>query len=102
MNHDGALLVALHHDFDQNRFVAPPATTADGYGGFLASQIGKPDVLVLVAERGDEVVGYAYAGIEGTDDMVLRGPAGVVYDMVAASGFRRTMIEMTREALKAP
>jgi ribosomal protein S18 acetylase RimI-like enzyme len=28
------------------------------------------------------VVGYAYAGIEGNDYMALRGPAGVLYDLV--------------------
>lgn len=85
----GALLVALHHDFDADRFMASSPQTADGYAGFLVGQLQKPDILVLVADRGGRVVGYAYAGVEGTDYMALRGPAGVVYDLVVDPGCRR-------------
>ena len=94
------------------------------------------------AELDGDVIGYTYAGVEGWDYMALRGPAGVLYDIVvdparrsqgvgrqlleatlallaergaprvvlstaeqnepaqrlfASAGFRRTMIEMTRE-----
>jgi len=138
----GALLVRTHHDFDPQRFLAATERTADGYASFLGSQLREPDVIVLVAEAHGEVLGYTYAGIEGTDYMSLRGPAGVLYDIVvdpahrghgvgrllldatlaalatrgaprvvlssaernepaqrlfARAGFRRTMIEMTRE-----
>lgn len=138
----GALLVRLHHDFDPQRFIAARARTEHGYADFLGTQLDRPDVLVLVADRGGEVAGYTYAGIEGHDYMALRGPAGVLYDIVvdpahrgrgigqllldatlaalgsrgvprvvlstaernepaqrlfARAGFRRTMIEMTRE-----
>ena len=143
----GALLVKLHHGFDADRFLASGPETARGYGGYLASQIGREDVLVLVAADGDGVWGYVYGALEGADWMALRGPAGVVYDLVvdpgrrreglgrrlldealslleqrgaprvvlstaeqntaaqslfAAIGFRRTMIEMTRESGQAP
>jgi len=139
----GALLVQLHHDFDPQRFIAATPRTERGYGSFLASQIGEPSIVVLVAELEGAVVGYTYAGVEGVDYMSLRGPAGVLYDIVvdpthrgrgvgrllldatlaalashgaprvvlstaernenaqrlfARAGFRRTMIEMTREA----
>lgn len=138
----GALLVRTHHDFDPLRFLAPSAGTPSGYASFLGSQLGEPDVMVLVAERDGEIVGYTYSGIEGVDYMALRGPAGVLYDIAvdpayrehgvgrklldatiaalgergaprvvlstaeqnapaqrlfARAGFRRTMIEMTRE-----
>jgi ribosomal protein S18 acetylase RimI-like enzyme len=138
----GALLVQTHHDFDQKRFLAPTAGTARGYGSYLGTQLDEPNVIVLVAERDGKVIGYTYAGIEGTDYMSLRGPAGVLYDIVVDpehrgqgiggmlldatlakfrdagapravlstaernepaqrlfehAGFRRTMIEMTRE-----
>jgi ribosomal protein S18 acetylase RimI-like enzyme len=137
-----ALLVRLHHDFDPQRFVAASPQTERGYGGYLVSQLGRPGVVVLVAERGGEVLGYTYAGVEGPDYMALRGPAGALHDIVvdpahrgqgvgrllleatvaalvergaprvvlstaertasaqrlfAAAGFRRTMVEMTRE-----
>ena len=139
----GALLVRTHHDFDPARFIAATTHTADGYGAFLGTQLTKPNVTILVADQGGEVVGYTYAGAEGFDYMSLRGPAGVVYDILVdpahrergigrllldatlarlesqgvprivlstaeqnepaqrlftRAGFRRTMIEMTREA----
>ena len=138
----GALLVRQHHDFDPARFLAPSPQTEQGYARFLQTQLAKPGVVVLVAERDGQVLGYAYAGLEGTDYMSLRGPAGALYDIVvdpaqrgqgvgrmlldatlaaldalgaprvllstaeqndvaqrlfAGAGFRRTMIEMTRE-----
>ena len=138
----GALLVRLHHDFDPQRFLPATSRTEYGYASFLGSQLAEHDVIVLVAEREGAVVGYTYAGVEGTDYMSLRGPAGILYDIVvdpahrghgvgrllldatiaalesrgaprvllstaerneaaqrlfARAGFRRTMIEMTRE-----
>jgi ribosomal protein S18 acetylase RimI-like enzyme len=138
----GALLVRMHHDFDPERFLAATAETEHGYASFLGTQLEKPKVVVLVAERDGVVLGYTYAGLEGRDYMSLRGPAGVLYDIVvdpahrgqgvgrrlldgtlavlaargahrvvlstaerneaaqrlfARAGFRRTMIEMTRE-----
>ena len=138
----GALLVRLHHDFDPQRFIPATPRTEQGYGSFLGTQLEVPDVIVLVAERDGEVLGYSYAGLEGFDYMALRAPAGALYDIVvdpahrghgvgrmlldatlaaladrgaprvvlstaernepaqrlfARAGFRRTMIEMTRE-----
>jgi ribosomal protein S18 acetylase RimI-like enzyme len=97
---------------------------------------------VLVADDLGDVVGYAYATVEEYDYMTLRGPAGVIQDLIvdpefrgreigrqllsailaaltgagasqvvlstadrneaaqalcASAGFRRTMLEMTRE-----
>jgi ribosomal protein S18 acetylase RimI-like enzyme len=138
----GALLVRVHHGFDPQRFIAATPQTEQGYASFLGTQLAKPNVLVLVAEQDGAVLGYTYAGVEGYDYMSLRGPAGVLYDIVvepahrgrgigrllldaalaaleargaqqavlstavqnetaqrlfARAGFRRTMIEMTRE-----
>jgi ribosomal protein S18 acetylase RimI-like enzyme len=138
----GALLVRIHHDFDPERFIAATPRTERGYASYLGTQLDLPDVVVLVAERAGRVLGYAYAGVEGADYMSLRGPAGVLYDIVvdpahrgegagrmlldavlaalaargaprvvlstaernesaqrmfARAGFRRTMVEMTRE-----
>jgi ribosomal protein S18 acetylase RimI-like enzyme len=138
----GAMLVAIHHEFDPLRFLPATPHMEDAYAAFLGRQLLVPEAIVLVAERSGEVLGYAYAGVEGSDYMALRGPAGVVYDllvslehrrqgigrmlldravdelaskgaprvvlstadknaiaqeMFARAGFRRTMIEMTRE-----
>ena len=138
----GALLVRTHHDFDPARFMPATPRTERGYGSFLTSPLAASDAVVLVADREGEVIGYTYAGLEGFDYMSLRGPAGVLHDIVvdpahrgggvgrllldstlaalrergarqvvlstaernaaaqrlfARAGFRRTMIEMTRE-----
>lgn len=137
----GALLVAGHHDFDPLRFLAARPGTPEGYASFISTQLEDPDKAVLVADDGG-VIGYAYAAVEGYDYMALRGPAGVLHDVIvdpehrgrgvgrllldaaleffrsrgvprvvlwtaerneaaqrlfASAGFRRTMIEMTRE-----
>lgn len=84
----GALLVRTHHDFDAKRFIAATAGTEHGYASFLGSQLKEPNIMVLVAEREGEVVGYAYMGVEGYDYMVLRGPAGVLYDLVVDTAHR--------------
>jgi ribosomal protein S18 acetylase RimI-like enzyme len=141
----GALLVRTHYEFDPKRFIAATNRTERGYASYLGTQLNEPNVVVLVAERGECVVGYTYAGVEGMDYMALRGPAGAIYDVVVdpdhrgrgigrllldatialleergvprlvlstaeknegaqrlfeRAGFRRTMIEMTRESTR--
>jgi ribosomal protein S18 acetylase RimI-like enzyme len=138
----GASLVAEHHAFDAQRFLAPLPDIEQRYAEFIGRQLDKTDVVVLVAERDGSVLGYTYAGLEGPDFMALRGPAGAIYDIIVderarrqgvasalleaafaalsakgaprvvlstaqkngsaqslfeRAGFRRTMIEMTRE-----
>lgn len=138
----GASLVQLHHNFDRQRFIPPSPGTERGYGSYIGTQLGEPSVVVMVAERDGRVIGYTYAGLEEHDWMSLRGPAGVLYDIIVdpaargggagrallegtvaelkkrgaprvvlltaernaaahklfeSAGFRRTMIEMTRE-----
>jgi ribosomal protein S18 acetylase RimI-like enzyme len=85
----GALLVAVHHAFDPERFMAPTADTPRGYAGWLGGQLGRPGVVVLAAEADGAVVGYAYGGLEDTDYMALRGPAGALYDLVVDPARRR-------------
>ena len=63
----GALLVRMHHDFDPERFIAATPQTEHGYASFLGPELEEPNVVVLVAERDGEVLGYTYAGVEGRD-----------------------------------
>jgi ribosomal protein S18 acetylase RimI-like enzyme len=100
----GAMLVTEHHRFDPKRFIAPLPQLAERYGQFLAARIDKPEMVVLVAVRGGDVVGYSYAGMEGNDYMALRGPAGVIYDLVVDPAERRkgigsALMDATFEAL---
>jgi len=138
----GAVLVAEHYRFDPKRFLAPSDRTPERYAAFLGSQLDDADSIVLAAEDAGTVIGYAYGTVEDYDYMSLRGPAGILQDIVvdpaqrgrgvgrrlldatlarlkergvprvvlstaegnataqnffARAGFRRTMIEMTRE-----
>jgi ribosomal protein S18 acetylase RimI-like enzyme len=138
----GALLVEAHYAFDARRFLAATSGTKDAYASFLGSQLDAPDAAIFVAEESSEMIGYAYAAVESYDYMALRGPSGVLHDLIvdpqcrgrgigrllveaslaylqsrglsqvvlsaaerneaaqrlfASFGFRRTMIEMTRE-----
>ena len=85
----GALLVRTHHDFDPERFIPAGPQTEERYASFLGTQLADPNVIVLVAESDGDVLGYTYAGVEGYDYMSLRGPAGVLYDIVVDPAHRR-------------
>ena len=102
----GALLVREHHEFDPQRFLPATSGTAKGYGSFLGSQLREPNIIVLVAEREGAVAGYTYSGLEGIDYMSLRGPAGVLYDIVVdpehrRQGIGRILLDATLNTLKA-
>src|SRR4051794_6962577 len=85
----GALLVNVHHNFDPDRFIAATRDTEQSYGDFLMQELSRSDKFVFVAEEAGMVLAYAYAGVEGNDYMALRGPAGVVYDLVVDPTHRR-------------
>jgi ribosomal protein S18 acetylase RimI-like enzyme len=102
----GALLVRMHHDLDPERFIAAAPATEHAYASFIETQLEEPNVIVLVAVRQGEVLGYTYAGMEGSDYMSLRGPAGVLYDIVVdpahrGRGVGRTLLDATLAALES-
>jgi ribosomal protein S18 acetylase RimI-like enzyme len=102
----GALLVEAHHALDPAALPAPATCTAADYAAFLEGRLADPDALVLVAHDREDVVGYAYAEIEGTDHMALRGPAGVLHDLIVDPAHRgravgRLLLEAALEALAA-
>ena len=101
----GALLVETHHAFDAQRFLAVRPRTPTDYASFLAKQLERPDVVVLVADIRGDVIGYAFAAVEGYDYMSLRGPAGVLHDIMIDPGSRsrgvgRLLLQATLTALK--
>ena len=102
----GALLVRTHHDFDPRRFIAATPQTEHRYASFLGTQLDEPNIVILVAVRDREVLGYTYAGVEGPDYMSLRGPAGALYDIVVdpahrGHGVGRTLLDATLVMLEA-
>ena len=102
----GALLVEEHHAFDTRRFLPTRDRTPADYAAFLVRQIADPAVIVLVADDHGDVIGYSYATVEGYDYMSLRGPAGVIQDVIVDPGFRgrgvgRMLLEATLAELAA-
>ena len=102
----GAVLVRTHHELDRKRFLAATPQTEHGYASFLGSQLGDEAVILLVAESEGEVVGYSYSGIEGRDYMSLRGPAGVLHDLVVddrhrGRGIGQALLDATLQAIEA-
>jgi ribosomal protein S18 acetylase RimI-like enzyme len=102
----GALLIEEHHAFDPRRFLAARVRTPADYASFLGTQLDDPDIAVLVADAGGDVAGYAYAANEGYDWMALRGPAGVLHDVVVDPAHRRRgvgrlLLQATLDYLKS-
>jgi ribosomal protein S18 acetylase RimI-like enzyme len=102
----GAQLVRTHFEFDPQRFLPLTPQTEERYGAFLASQLGEANVVLLVAERKGTVLGFTYASVEGYDYMSLRGPAGVINDIVVdpesrGRGIGRMLLEATLEELES-
>jgi ribosomal protein S18 acetylase RimI-like enzyme len=101
----GAQLMRAHHALDPQRFLPETADTAAGYAHFLGTQLKKRDVAVLVAEQDGEIVGYTYAANEGYDWMSLRGPAGVLHDIIVdprhrGRGIARLLLDAALQFLK--
>jgi GNAT superfamily N-acetyltransferase len=86
----GAHLMAVHHEFDPRRFIAPTGNPAAGYAHFLGSQLEADDATVLVAERAGAVLGYVYAGVEPFSWKELRDAAGFIHDVVVSGDERRS------------
>jgi len=88
----GASLLLLHHGFDPDRFMAPPADPEAGYAWFLGTQLKETDAAVFVAERGGRVLGYVYTALEPQSWKELRDEAGFIHDVVVAEEGRRVGI----------
>jgi ribosomal protein S18 acetylase RimI-like enzyme len=102
----GALLVEAHHALDTRRFLPTRDRTPADYAAFLVSQMGDPDVVLLVADDHGDVLGYAYGAVEGYDYMALRGPAAVLHDLVVDAEYRgrgigRQLLDAALAALAA-
>lgn len=102
----GALLVQEHYDFDPQRFLPVRPGTPEGYASFIGTQLEDQEKAVLVAVDNGDVIGYAYAAIEGFDYMALRGPAGVLHDIIVAPehrgrGVGRLLLDAAFEFLRS-
>jgi ribosomal protein S18 acetylase RimI-like enzyme len=90
----GALLVEEHYDFDPQRFLSVRPGTPEGYASFMGTQLEDTDKSVLVADDNGDVV------------MALRGPAGVLHDVIVAPehrgrGVGRLLLEAALEFFRS-
>jgi ribosomal protein S18 acetylase RimI-like enzyme len=87
-----AALVRQHHDYDPLRFMCLEPVE-EGYERFLRSQIGREDVVLLVAvtlgERGGAVAGYVLGSLEPRDWSDLREACGKIHDLYVDASFRK-------------
>jgi GNAT superfamily N-acetyltransferase len=90
----GAMLVQHHIAFDPRRFIDIPNAPA-AYATFLRAQLRNPDAVVLVAERDDSIVGYAFASIEPESLKDLRATAGFIHDLLIDEPARGTAVGTT-------
>ncbi|MFO0762324.1 MAG: GNAT family N-acetyltransferase [Byssovorax sp.] len=96
-------LLRMHHDFDAQRFILPE-DIEQGYASWFRREIRRPEVVILVAARGDEVVGYTYARLEDRDWNQLLDPHGALHDLwvepeARRSGVARRLVRATLDAL---
>jgi ribosomal protein S18 acetylase RimI-like enzyme len=98
-------LVRLHHAYDARRFFLEPGVE-DGYRWFFSRQLGKPGVVLLVAELEGRVAGYLYGSLEARDWAKLLDAHGAIHDVfvdeaVRRRGVARALMEAGRRALEA-
>jgi ribosomal protein S18 acetylase RimI-like enzyme len=93
-------LVSLHHAWDENRFFTVP-DVAGGYRYWFNTQLGKEDVLLLVAEDGGAILGYLYGTMEERDWAMLLDAHGAVHDVfVSADARKRGVAQALMNAAK--
>jgi len=84
----GAEIVRLHHAINPQRFFWFDGIEA-GYAQWLAQELERPGAVVLVAELGGSIVGYAYGSLEQRDWSILVDRHAAFHDLCVASAARR-------------
>lgn len=90
----GAEIVRHHHRTNAQRFFLPE-DVEQGYRGWLAQEIARPEAVVLLAERAGEIIGYCYGAIEPRDWNILLDGHGALHDLYVAPHARRTGVGKT-------
>jgi ribosomal protein S18 acetylase RimI-like enzyme len=81
-------LVRMHHGLDTRRFFLSDHVD-EGYAWWFGEEIDRPEVVILVAARGDALVGYAYGRLEERDWNQLLDACGALHDLWVEEGERR-------------
>ncbi len=82
-------LVRLHHGWDARRFFLVEGVE-EGYRWFFSRELGKPGVVLLVAEVDGVIAGYVYGSLEERDWAKLLDAHGAIHDVYVADSHRRS------------
>jgi len=98
-----AALVRMHHAADPGRFFLMD-DVEKGYAWWLSRELARKEAVVLVASRGERVVGYAYGTLEERDWNMLLDAHGAIHDVFVAAearsaGVGRVLVESLVAAL---
>lgn len=98
-------LVRMHHRTDPRRFFLVDGVE-QGYARWFASELGREEAVILVAERDGAILGYGYGSLEGRDWNALLDEHGAIHDIMVdesarRSGAGRALVVAMSEALEA-
>ena len=96
-----AELVRRHHAFDARRFYLPERVE-EGYAWWFKKELPRDEVVLLVAVKGEALIGYVYARIEERDYNALLDAHGAIHDIFVTETERRTGIatDLARAAIE--
>ncbi len=83
-----AALVRLHHQWDPKRFMLIEPIE-QGYHRFFSGQLSDEEVVLLVATRDQQIVGYVYGGLEPRNWNALLDRCGAVHDIQVDESMRK-------------
>jgi len=81
----------MHHERDSSRFFLPDRVE-EGYAWWLGRELERPEAVVLVAEAGSALVGYAYGALEERDWNLLLDEHGAIHDLYVTGTERRKSV----------
>lgn len=88
-----AKLVRFHHELDPERYLDREGVQ-QGYRWWLGKQLGKPEVVVVVACLRGRIAGYAYGSLEKPDWMRLLDAHGALHDVWVEDDVRGTGVAL--------
>ena len=81
-------LAGQHAEYDRGRYQLPEDITA-AYAELFTGHVGQPESVVVVADRGGELVGYVFGVVEPPSLVELTGRAGWIHDLYVSPAVRR-------------
>src|SRR5262245_49079597 len=86
------LIVRMHHAFDRSRFLGPDRLAGDVYMSRMREETESGRATVFVADEGDRIVGFVFAGVEDESWKEMRDAAGFIHDLIVDESNRRAGI----------